>query len=260
MSNYLASAFALLLAATCNPAIAGETSPAPAKTTSAAADTLPATTTSAITVESLKSGPYRPDAMDFAQAAMPEKPFSEMMAGSIERGFREGLGDGASTLEKASPGIMAELEAAVRDATAAMRANAYKDVLQRYARLYSRTFTPAETTELAQFYRTATGRKLIAAKYATLQSSPIDLDRDTTDQDVKAINREAVGSVMSQMDGADMVELTKFGAMPAFRKLKTLLVTVNQLEAAMANEESPEAEKAIAEAIDVVMKRRGFGD
>ena len=260
MPKYVVSSIALVLAATNNPAIAGETSSAPGSPTTTAPDTLPATATPAISVDSLKSGPYRPDALDFAQATMPEKPFSDMMAASIERGFREGLGDGASTLEKASPGILTELEAAVRDATAAMRAKAYQDVLQRYARLYSRTFTPAETTDLTQFYRTPTGRKLIAAKYATLQSSPIDLDRDTTDQDIKAINRQAVGSVMGQMDGADMVELTKFGAMPAFRKLKALLATVNQLEAAMANEESPETEKAIAEAIDVVMKRRGFGD
>jgi hypothetical protein len=230
----------------------------------APAATVPATpppvVTPAVDLGSLKSGPYRSDAMAFAQATMPEKPFQDMMTAMMDRGFREGLGDGASALEKASPGILAEMQEAIKNATAAMRVHAYRDTLERYARLYSQSFTPAETAELATFYRTTTGQKLIAAKYASLASGDIPLDRDTTSQDVSQINKNAVGSVMSHMNGDDMIELMKFGTMPAFRKLKSLTPVANQLEAEMANEENPEAEEAVANAIAAVMKRRGLAD
>ena len=229
---------------------------------SAAAPLVPPTpiVASSVDLGSLKAGPYRPDAMAFAQATMPEKPFHDMLIAMIDRGFREGLGDGASALEEASPGIIAELQAAIRIATGTMRTEAYRDTLERYARLYSQSFTAAETAELAQFFRTPTGQKLIASKYASMGSDTIALDRDTTVQDVTQINRKAVDSAFGQMEGADMIELMKFGTLPAFRKLKALAPTVNQLEVAMANEEHPEAEKAVASAVDTVMKRRGLGD
>jgi hypothetical protein len=163
-------------------------------------------------------------------------------------------------LEKTSPGILAELQDAVKAATATMRARAYRKTLERYARLYSQSFTPAETTELAKFYRTPTGQKLIAAKYASVATGDLPLDRDTTTQDVSRVNKKAVGSVMDHMGGDDMIELMKFGTMPAFRKLKSLTPIVNQLEAEMANEENPEAEEAVASAIASVMQRRGLAD
>ncbi len=214
----------------------------------------------AIDLNSLKSGPYRADAMAFAETTMPEKPFQDMMVGMIDRGFKEGLGEGVPALEKASPGIVAELQEAIRNATAPMRTGAYRQTLERYARLYSQSLTPAETAELGQFYRTPTGQKLIAAKYASLASGDVPLDRDTTAQDVSQINKKAVNSALGQMDGTDMIELMKFGTMPAFRKLKSLTPIVNQLEVDMANEGQPEAEEAVANAVASVMKRRGLSD
>lgn len=240
----------LVLAFSPNSAVAGELSDAPAN--SAAIPT--------IDLNSLKSGPFRADAMELARATMPEKQFQDMLVASLERGFREGIGDGASDLEKASPGIISELQAAVRESTAGMRAQNYRTSLERYARLYTQSLTPAETAELIQFYRTPTGKKLIAAKYATLASADVPLDRDTTDQDIKDVNRQAAGSALSHMDDADKVELMKFASLPAFPKLKALVPTVNKLEAAVANEGDPEAEEAIASAVAAVMKRRGIGD
>jgi hypothetical protein len=232
--------------------------------TAAPAAAVPATpppvVTPSVDLGSLKSGPYRADAMAFAEATMPEKPFQDMMTAMMDKGFDEGLGEGAAELEKASPGIVAEFREAVKSATAAIRAHAYRDTLERYARLYSQSFTPAETAELAQFYRTATGQKLIAAKYASLATGDIPFDRATTTQDVSQINKKAVGSVMDHMGGDDMIELMKFGTMPAFRKLNSLTPIVNQLEAEMANEENPEAEEAVASAIASVMQRRGLVD
>ena len=230
----------------------------------APAATAPATPVQAVApatdLNSLKTGPYRADAMAFAETTMPEKPFQDMMAGMIERGFREGLGDGVPALEKASPGIVDELQEAVKNATISMRTVAYRETLERYARLYSQSFTPAETAELGQFYRTPTGQKLIAAKYASLTSGDIPLDRDTTAQDVSQLNKKAVNSALGEMDGADMIELMKFGTLPSFRKLKSLTPIVNQLEVDMANEGNPEAEEAVANAVAAVMKRRGLGD
>jgi len=214
----------------------------------------------AIDLDSLKSGPYRPDALAFAQATMPEKPFNDMLSAMIDRGFREGLGEGAATLEEASPGILQELQASIHAATASMRAGAYRDTMERYARLYSQALTPVETAELTQFYRTPTGQKLIAAKYASTVTGSVALDRDTTAQDVTQLNRAAVNSALGKMEGDDMVELMKFGTLPSFRKLKALTATVNKLEVLMANEEHPEAEQAVADAVSAVMKRRGLAD
>lgn len=214
----------------------------------------------AIDLSSLKSGPYRADALAFAEATMPETQFQDMMSAMIERGFREGLGDAASTLEQESPGIVAELQDAIRRSMSTMRSKAYRDTLERYARLYSQTLTPGDTAELTRFFRTPTGQKLIAAKYASVASGSLALDRDTTTGDISQINRRAVSSALGEMGAGDMAELTKVGSLPSFQKLKALTPTVNQLEAAMANEEDPEADQALSDAVEAVMKRRGLGD
>ena len=248
--KWLAYMLGLALAFSPNCAVAVELSGAPANSAAIAK----------IDLNSLMKGPFRADAMELARATMPEKQFHAMLIASLERGLREGIGDGASDLEKTSPGIVSELQAAVRDATTDMRARIYRTTLERYARLYTQALTPAETAELMQFYRTPTGMKLIAAKYATLGSADIPLDRDTTDQDIKDVNRQAVGSALSHMDDADKAELMKFASLPAFPKLRALAPIVTKLEAEMANEGDPDAEKAIASAVAAVMKRRGIGD
>ena len=230
---------------------------APAPTVTA---TPPPVVAPAVDLGSLKTGPYRADAIALAEATMPEKPFKDMIAAMMDRGLREGLGEDASALEKASPGILAEMQGAVKSSMSTLFARAYHDTLERYARLYSQSFTPAETAELAKFYRTPTGQKLIAAKYSSLAVGDIPLDRDTTTQDVSQVNKKAVGSIMDHLDGNDMIELTKFGALPSFRKLKSLMPIVNRMEAEMANEPNPEADEAVANAVGSVMKRRGLAD
>lgn len=219
-----------------------------------------AATDPAIDVASLKSGPYRTDAMALAEATMPEKPFSDMVVAMTDKGFRQGLGEAAGKLEEESPGIVDEMAAAIRSAMATSRTSLYRDTLKRYARLYSKAFTPDETAELGQFYHSPAGQRLIAAKYSSFAKAEIDLASTTTVDDVEQLDQRASRSAIDQMDGMDVIELMKFSIRPAFRKLKALTPVTNQLEALMANEESPEAENAVADAVQAVLKRRGLGD
>lgn len=219
-----------------------------------------AATDPAIDVASLKSGPYRTDAMALAEATMPAKPFGAMLVAMTDKGFRQGLGEAADKLEMESPGIVDEMVAAIRTATAPSRTSLYRDTLERYARLYSKAFTPDETAELGQFYLSPAGQRLIAAKYSSFAKAEIDLASTTTVDDVERLDQRASRSAIDQMDGMDVIELMKFSTRPAFRKLKALIPVTNQLEALMANEESPEAENAVADAVQAVLKRRGLGD
>jgi hypothetical protein len=216
-----------------------------------------ASTTSA---ETLKSGPYRPDAMALAEAAMPAKLFDEMLIAMTARGLKDGLGETAGKLEEESPGIVEEISKEIRDATASVRGEMYRDTLGRYARLYSSSFTPDETRELSNFYLGSTGRRLIAAKYTGLVRAEIDYESATTTNDIKKLNGAASRDAMGEMGGDDAIELLKLSTLPSFQKLKALVPTINQLEASMANEENPELERAMSGAVRAVLRRRGLAD
>lgn len=214
----------------------------------------------AIDIAKLKSGPYRSDAMAFAEATMPAKPFDDMLIAMTDKGFRQGLGDTAAKMDQASPGIVDEMSQAIRTATKAARANMYRDTLERYARLYSQVFTPAETAELAAFYRGPAGQRLIATKYANLSSVEIDFKGNTTAAEIKNLDDRASRKALDKMEGLDVIELMKLGLTPTFRKLTALMPPVNELEASMANEDGSDIEKTVGVAIAAVIERRGFGD
>lgn len=241
----------LLLAAV----LVGFTSPSIAADPPQAAVSIPA-----IDIGKLKSGPFRADAMAFAEATMPAKPFDDMLIAMTDKGFRQGLGDTAAKLNQASPGIVDEMSQAIRTATMAARANMYRDTLERYARLYSQVFTPAETAELAAFYRGPAGQRLISAKYATISSVEIDFKENTTASEIRHLDDRASREALDKMEGLEVIELMKLGLTPTFRKLTALMPTANELEASMANEDGSDLEKAVGSAIAAVIERRGFGD
>jgi len=235
-----------LLLALAAPAAAVEPAPAPATD-----------------LQSLSSGPFRTDAMDLVQATMPEPAFKAMMRNMLVRGLKEGLGDQAASLEKLSPGVLAEINRATIDASAPHIDRSYRSTLALYARLYSSRFTPEETGELATFYRSPIGSKLIAKKYGHLATGDLpetllDPDHPATVRDIASVNRDVAKGIVGDLDPSEQAALIQLTRSPLFKKMAALIPLINKLEAETANEQDPEFETTIEKAMNAVLKRRNL--
>jgi len=212
-----------------------------------------------ISVASLASGPYRDDALRLAQTVMPADRYIRMLEAAFVNGLRRGLTEDL-TLEMESPGIGEELTKAVLEAARPFFASSHQASLLTYARLYSRSLTPAETAELEALFRSPLGQKLMAAKYDHIASpafaSSIDVDKATTVAEIDKVNRSVVGTLSSSMTQDDVQQLLALSQKPVFAKFKALQLQTSRIEAAEANRPDPAYDAAIAAAVDSVIKRR----
>jgi hypothetical protein len=213
-----------------------------------------------------KNGQPREDALELARLLNPAEPLVEMAGRSFDQAFRQGLSQGGETaaLEKEHPGLVAELRKATRDVVLADLQADMPALHRRYARFFSDQFTPAETAELISFYRSPTGAKIIAAKFANVDVSGL-IDKVTGDPnakvstgDIEAMNKGAVSAMWKGMTADDVRSVLSFGLRPVARKLQAAAPAMAQIETEIANEADPALDAAIEQATQKVYERFGL--
>lgn len=222
--------------------------------------TIEATTEPAVSLDSLESGPFRPDSLELANIVIPQEAFEGMLKASLINGLRIGLGDDAVTLEKEYPGIIAEMESAVVKEALPALLKSRDDDLRRYARLFTQFLDVPETADLQAFYKSLLGQKMLAAKYAHISKAEnlenLFANDQTTTSDISKFNREVAMTVVPELTAQDKIELLQLMGRPTFAKMVKLVPIINKLEAEAANEEDPALEAKISAAIVQVIDRR----
>ena len=242
---------------------------------SAAASSQPANIASppaagAITSEQgeAKNGQPRQDALELARLLNPAETLIEMAGRSFDQAFQQGLTQGGETaaLEKEHPGLVDELRKATRDVMIADLRADMPALHRRYARFFSDQFTPAEIAELTGFYRSPTGAKIIAAKFANIDVSGLvakvseDPNAKVSTGDIEAMNKGAVSTMWKGMTADDVRSVLSFGLRPVARKLKAAAPAMAQIETEIANEADPALDAAIEQATQKVYERFGLGE
>lgn len=215
-----------------------------------------------------KNGQPREDALELARLLNPAEPLVEMAGRSFDQAFQQGLAQGGDTaaLEKQHPGIIAELRKAARDVVLADLRADMPALHRRYARFFSEQFTPAEIAELASFYRSPTGAKIIAAKFSNVDVSGLvdkmaeDPNAKVSTTDIEAMNKGAVSAMWKGMTADDVRSVLSFGLRPVARKLKAAAPAMAQIETEIANETDPTLDAAIEQATQKVYERFGLAE
>jgi hypothetical protein len=214
-----------------------------------------------------QSDAVRGGALELAQLLNPPEPLIAIAGRSFDEAFDKGMtAEGSEALEKAYPGMVAELRRAAREITLADLRSDIPAMHRRYARFFEEQFTQEELTALIAFYRTSTGTKIIQAKFANIDVSRLtdrfveDSDAKLSAADVNALNRGAMPGVFKEMSAADIRALMAFGLSPVGKKLRSVTPQMAQLEAEIANEPDPKLDAAIEAASRKVYQRFGLDD
>lgn len=212
-----------------------------------------------------KNGLPREDAMVLARLLNPEELLVELAGRSFDEAFVAGLKRPDSdliALDRKHPGLLADLRQATRSAVMAHVRAIVPGTHRRHARFLSGYFTPAETTELAEFYRTPTGTKVVRAKFGAIDIKDMVAKvaeapaAKVTSTDIAAMD-PGDNAVWKQMTAEDTRAVLAFGLRPVARKMLAAGEGLAQIEADIANEPDPAMETAIEEASRLVFARHG---
>ena len=234
----------------------------------AAADLPPPVTaplaTSELPAGAFTSGPVREDALRLAQVLIPEDQYLPFLEQAAITGFDQGVDDNVDQLESEHPGFLDAMRAELRKVIREHGKADMPALHSRYARAIGAHFNSVEVAELAGFYGSRTGQKLIVGKFAGMDMSSMlakigeDPDATVTSDDIQTLNRSAVTKLLPHLDAEDQAALIRFGQMPSFRKLSAFTSVMAALEAHIATEPDPELDRDLDAAVGSVMARFGL--
>ena len=130
---------------------------------------------------------------------------------------------------------------------------------QKFADFYSSKFSPDEIQQLAAFYSTPTGAKVIAGMYDGAEIGNLaeaiaqKPDRPLTPEAVREYTSSAGAKLLPGFDADDWKALFMFAATPAYAKLKSVSPEFRQLTADIANQEDPAMDAELDEAVQAAV-------
>jgi uncharacterized protein DUF2059 len=210
----------------------------------------------------------RPDALELARVLNPAEPMIQLAARSFDEAFQQSMAEdgGTEEIDKNLPGFVDALRKAILDVTLADMRSDLPTVHQRYARLLTDRFSADETTELLNFYRSPTGTKIIAAKFANIDIAKLvaqfneNPDAALSKSDIAKANEEAMPGIWKGMSAEDIGALLTFSLRPVARKLQGVAPAMAAIEADIANEPDPTLDAAIEAATQQVYKQFGLDE
>lgn len=167
-----------------------------------------------------------------------------------------------SEAEAASPGLIAEVVGDIRPIIEGQSARVSKLYRPTTLALFARHLTPAEARDVAAFYRSDLGRKMMGSfsrqftPEATL--SGIETAAPVTREQVQADLGKAASATVSSMSQEDLMELGRQAqANPALLKLSLIGPGVQEIRVQMENEPlTAEEDAALVAVVEDVFGRR----
>jgi hypothetical protein len=210
----------------------------------------------------------RQDALELARVLNPAEPMIRLAARSFDQAFEQGMKEdgGREELDRDLPGFVDALRAAVLDVTLADLRADLPTVHQRYALLLTDRFSADETAELINFYRSPTGAKVIAAKFANIDIAKLvaqyneNPEAAVSADDITKANADAVPSIWKGLSAEDIGALLTFSLRPVARKLQVVAPAMAAIEADIANEPDPKLDAEIEAATQRVYKQFGLDE
>jgi hypothetical protein len=208
----------------------------------------------------------RQDALELARLLNPTEPMMRLAARSFDEAFEQSMKEegGREELDRDLPGFVDALRKAILDVTLADLRADLPTVRQRYATLLADRFSADETAELLNFYRSPTGTKVIAAKFANIDIAKLVAQYNegpeaaVSADDIAKANEEAAPSIWKGLAADDIGALLTFSLRPVARKLQVVAPEMAAIEADIANEPDPKLDAAIDEATQRVYKQFGL--
>ena len=245
---------ALLLLLASSAAAAAPSDPSPPPTTAAPA-------AAALPPAAFTKGPVREDALRLSRLLAPEDLYLQLMERSVVAGFDGAATDELAAMDKQHPGVLDEVKAELVKVMRDHSKLRMEAMHARYARAIASHFGTAEVVQLAGFYESRTGQKVIVGKFSGMDLSGV-MDKlsespnaPVTERDIRQLNRSAAKKIVPHLDTDDRAALLHFMQLPAFSKLAQFRPTMIALETQIAAEPDPELDQKIETAIASVMAR-----
>lgn len=164
--------------------------------------------------------------------------------------------------EAASPGLLDEMMAGMRPVLERQSLRVTALYRPKMLAVMADYLTPEEATQVAGFYRSDVGRRMmgsVVANYSFDKTlATVAAEKDVSAAEVKSDIDNAVAAGMAAMDEKDLIEAGRQAlSNPALLKMQRANPAIQQVRAQMENEPlTAEEEATMAAAFEAVFKRR----
>ena len=166
-----------------------------------------------------------------------------------------------AALELDYPGITNAMIAEMRPLLEGYVREALPDYYDRVAALLGSKLTAAEIDDLAGFYLSPTGRKLLKGVHENYRGEAMidevlaDPDAPTSYSAMSKDHRAAVGEAVKLIDNSDTDALIALGKKPYAARLRALGPEMRKLDQDFTNAPAPEFERRVEDTLVLAMER-----
>jgi hypothetical protein len=186
--------------------------------------------------------------LEAIDATTPREAVLESSVRALEASLR--LNPAMAALERQRPGVIETTSAAARPTLASYIARLRAEYRPRYVAVLRQHLTADEASEIAGFFESPIGQKLIAATVDHYQgqaaAAALAQGNAITSSEVRQDASAAAGGALANLDAADSAEVIREAASrPALLKLDPVRAEFNELRAQMDREPMSAAEQAM---------------
>ena len=203
--------------------------------------------------------PVAAKAMELSLVLNPTEAMLDLSMRAFDAGFANGAKNDATAaaLFAENPGLMDVMLAAAHPVVRKHMLLGIPAMQKRFAEFYGKSFSDVEMDALLGFYRSPTGKKLIAGMYAgadlasLVEAAGADGEGAFTPENVRGFTHSTTKRILPAFNDDDKKMFVEFMGQPAFAKLNKILPEFRQLMAEVANEpSSPEMDADLSRAVD----------
>ena len=169
------------------------------------------------------------------------------------------------SLDDEYPGLFDAMRVSTRDLVATAMGRSVDQIHLSIARLVEVEFTPAEITELANFYRSPVGQKTLQQMAATADASKVyqqavkEPEFKFSEEQIAEQSRETATRAVKSFTPDEQVQMILFMAKPSFQKLAKAQPEIRKILADNINDSDPEFDKQVDEAMASAIERHIAG-
>ena len=198
--------------------------------------------------------------LDTIEASMSEELILQSSVRALETRLR--LDPTIATLERQRPGVVQLMSEAARPTLASYTRRVRADYRPRFVAVLRKRLTAEEVLEIAGFFESPIGRKLLAATASNYDGraagSAAAQGEAITSTQIREDASAATGAALASLDEADQAEIAReAGSRPALLKLGPVRAEFNEIRALMEGAPMSAAEQAsLTAAIQAALRAR----